>query len=225
MPSIDISAVIALAALLQSPAAAEAVRQPKGKWIVDYADSMCVLQRDYGTAKSTLSLGIRRALMGDHDQLIVLTSARSGNNRMGVPATLSAEAGVVAVPTEAQSFFNRQQSLRLNQMEIPQALLSRSSGTQVLEVRVPGLVNERFAVPGLSDALAVLDECVVDLLEGWGVPRSEQRNLSSFAKPLVGACRYLLMTTPRPRYASFIPVPPCRRWLCRRMGSPAIAGL
>src|SRR3712207_5249366 len=59
--------------IMATPAPAEPrVRQPAGKWVVNFADAQCVASRNYGTADDPLFLTLKAPPIGDVLQIGVV---------------------------------------------------------------------------------------------------------------------------------------------------------
>lgn len=179
-------------ALFASPASAQSTRaaqpthlQPTGNWVVDYAESMCVLQREYGTARRPLTLGIRPSLMEQTLKLVVVETG-SGGHKFDVPATVSFGDGGLPVQTKFARIALPGRSIRLNETSVQRSDLNRAIATGRIALQAPQAIDVQLAVPALGPALKVLDECVADLLDGWGLSRLEQASLASLARPLGG---------------------------------------
>jgi hypothetical protein len=150
--------------LAQSPPA-PAQLKPTGKWVIDYADSMCVLQREYGTAGRLLTFGVRPSLM-DQNAIMMIAHSGTGERKFDLPATVffGDSEGMVTVKFESSLVGG---SVRLNNLYIERSVLERAIPTERIAITVPGAVDANLAVPGFAQALSALDECTADLLHGW----------------------------------------------------------
>ncbi len=191
----SVIAVIAALGALATPALSQtegavqpAPRKPTGKWVVEYADSMCVLQREYGTTDAPLTLGIKPSLMDKDVRLIVLQPA-SGGHKFGVPATVTFGTRDGPVQTSLDSLIMNSRRVRLSEAFIDRRSLNRAIASGRLELQAARVIEVRLALPGFGRALAALDECVTDLLKGWGIAPAEQQNLGSFPQPRGGRLR------------------------------------
>jgi TonB family protein len=146
---------------------------------------MCVLQREFGAANRPLTLGIRPDLMTPR-VMLVLIQPGSGGHRFEVPAVVSFGSGGSPVETQLDSLKMPKRDLRVNEASIERAELDRALPSERIDVQAQQLLDVRLKVPGLGRALTILDECVADLLEGWGFSRLEQAKLASFPKPRGG---------------------------------------
>ena len=177
---------VAAMALGASPVSPRSKRelplQPTGKWLVDYADSQCVLQREYGTTRRPLTLGIQPDLMDDKVKLVVVGGA-SGGHKFEVPASVSFGTSDEPVKSKLDSLSMQGRPIQLNETFLKRSELNRAMVTERIDLEAQRVIDVHLAVPGIASALTILDECVADLLDGWGFSRLEQRQLARFARP------------------------------------------
>lgn len=185
----------ALLILLPVAAAAAAAadpqpRTPTGKWIVDFAESECLLIREYGTHEKPLLLAASQSPMDEGLQLIVLKHGSRASIDRGT-ARVAFGAGA---PIEADygAFLLAGKPLRRIAIEISDDSYKAAEAQETIAVEVAREVNESFAVPGFARALEVLQDCVLDLGTRWGFPAEQQKRLGKPAKPFKKLREYFM---------------------------------
>jgi TonB family protein len=157
------SLLIASAAMAEAPAG---LRVPTGPWRVDFGDSACVAERNYGTAEQPLMLVLKAPPIGDVMQIAVLRDAR------WTPAE-PAEARVVIdgaspLKTNLLMFTPKGAKQRVYLLNMPSTDFARVRQAKLLAFRSSGL-NEIFALSGMQPLLKVMDDCVADLRRVWNI--------------------------------------------------------
>ena len=183
VPTVAALALILSAATLHAAPAGQL--RPTSKWIVDYRDDGCVLQRTYGAASAPLTFGIKPQLMGSRVALLV-TENGTGGHKLRVPVTVSFGTDSGAVTNQLSRFRLRSPPVHLNETSIEMNELKRAIVTERIDLKSPGTIDVRLAVPGIGRALPALEECIAELLDRWGLSRLEQAQLASFARPRGG---------------------------------------
>ena len=164
---------------LSAAASAATPRQPTGKWTLDYAENMCILQRSYRTADDPLLIALKPAPMSDDIQLIVMTEGGGSLVRSGKVKIGFGEASSV-VETRFVSASPRGKSTRLMLIDLKRPQIEPLRTTKVLTVQVSNGMNEAFAIDAAPMALRGLDACVKDLLQSWGM---DEQTLASITTP------------------------------------------
>ncbi|MDB5712025.1 MAG: hypothetical protein JWL96_4095 [Sphingomonas bacterium] len=145
---------------------------PTNKWQVEYADSMCVLSRDYGSGDDKVTFGLRISPTNMRREVILITPGKATSERGvaaitllpdGHPVTgtywrppLSGSAGNVAT-----AFFE-------------EAALDGVDKAGAIDIRLDK-EGHTVAVPGIAGALAALSKCQDDLLKSWGIDPTERQ--------------------------------------------------
>ena len=168
----------AAAVATAEPAAVE----PSGKWVVEYADTMCVLSRDYGTGADKVTLALRPLPMSTETQVALFSEGRGPQ----VPAG-KAEITVISQGRPTVGTYQRvnlpQKSVRVATMYFDGTALDDLDKATAITLRL-GKETYQLAVPGIAGAMRALATCQADLLKGWGVEMKERTNLS---KPATGS--------------------------------------
>jgi TonB family protein len=181
-----IARVLALLALLGSTPVAPELRQPTGKWVVNFADSQCILSRDYGTPGLPLTLTFEPSVMGDRMKLVVL---RSGKSReiLRRPAKIWFDPSQMMIETNASAYGVENRDLVRIDVGIDRVQIESALNAQSVTIDAQDLANLSLALPGFRSALKVLDACRADLLATWGIPVELQAKFRTPAKPIKGS--------------------------------------
>lgn len=152
-------------------------RPPTGKWIVDYANDECFLDREYGTADRPIFLAIRRFPMDD-DLTIQLFTHDTGTSVLADDAKVTFGADK-SVNTHFLSYRVAKTELRKWTIPVKRGALMIGSAlrSESISVRAGHDLDEDFAVPGLAAALRLLDQCDLDLGKSWGISVEQQQRL------------------------------------------------
>jgi TonB family protein len=169
-----------LAAAVTAPAEPTALA-PTGKWTVEYADTMCVLARDYGSGADKVTLALRPMPMGTETQVALFTQGRGALVPEGKAEITLMPDGQPTTGTY-QRFAPPTQAVRVATMYFDGAALDGLDKTATIALRL-GKETHFLAVPGIAGAMKALTVCQADLLKGWGIEMSERANL---AKPASG---------------------------------------
>ncbi|MCH8614522.1 energy transducer TonB [Sphingomonas sp. SM33] len=166
-------------------AAPPPVLQPSGKWVVEYADNMCVLQRDYGTPENRVTLSFRPAPMTDWTSIFVFEAA-SQLPAERVPVNIGFSPGGAEVKGRLSSFNLSGASRRYNATGLSRADLDKATAAGVLSLDAGDNLRVAFSLPDFRKAVTVLDDCVADLLDQWGFSQAQQAAMAELPKPKYG---------------------------------------
>jgi hypothetical protein len=167
----------ALSALMFSSAAsaADALKQPTGKWIAEYADDECLLSRPYGSDSTTLILTLRQLPMETWVGVIVFKNGTRGETAMGTKGNLAF--GGEPISKTFSAFDLAGKPIRRIETGVKLSELMAAVQSAIVSVSVPGEVQEDFAVPELGSALEVLGDCALKLGAAWGIPIEQQKRV------------------------------------------------
>lgn len=170
---------IALLMLGQSASANEPLK-PSSKWVVDYAESMCTLGREFGP--EAVTFGIRPSALGTGGGLAVamIPGARPGRSHE-TPATFVLEDGS-AIEVDATVYWLPEKKTR-----VVTASLNAENMAKIMSGRPFGFPTGRrehiwFEPEGVASALKVLKTCEDDLLVSLGVPADELAQIAEGPK-------------------------------------------
>ena len=164
--------------------AAAAPRQPTGKWVVDFDKDECLLERDYGTQSQPLMLLIERFPMETGLSISVFSATSGKGLEHGQAKVVFGTAAPIKAGYSAYALAGVHLRRFSAQVEDGNSLIANAVAGGVVEVNAPDEVKETFAVPGLGDALKILDNCVLDLGKSWGVPVDQQQRMRIPAKAI-----------------------------------------
>jgi TonB family protein len=198
---LSLAAVAALMMVTATTGRAAEPRSPTGKWVVEFADNMCVLQRDYGSKERPLRLVLRPMPLSNQMGMGIISRPRN-DTPLVVPVKIGFGPGTEPVRKQLESFDLNSISARYNSTGLKREELERALPIGELTIDGHYMVNTSLAVPALGNALKVLDACMVDLLETWGVSKADQMRMAAPAEP-VGGPEGLLRSEDYPRPAVY----------------------
>lgn len=171
----------ALAAGLSGGANAQAPAwQAAGKWQIEYADKQCVASRPFKSADSQILLAIRPSETNDSAEMAILAP---GSLRLLDLAKI--EVFVGDEKAKAADMY-RMPAVAEGQV-LHTFYLDEDEFTKLIQVQRLKLVSESLAfdVPleRIDDVRRLLNDCINDLLETWGLDPAVRANLASFPKP------------------------------------------
>ena len=174
--------VLTCAALLSTAVTAVAAepKQPTSKWLAEFADHQCILSRAYGTPKNVLILAFEKLPTQTGIQLTVLKTDRSTIQAHGWARVGFLKASAVDVAFGAHRVGSDVRKIIFEKIEDESYRAAVESG--VVSLSIPKELEEAFAVPGFGPALKILDQCVVNLGEVWGISKDHQARVSRPAK-------------------------------------------
>lgn len=179
------SALLATSLLVAAPVAARPpiMLEPSSKWVVNYADDMCLLERSFGADPHSVHLAFEAEPMG---QGAVLHISRLGRSAGGKERVKILADGIQIAENDARTSFFEKRNLILTSTEVDKSELARlrvASNITILQGNQP---SYNFAVPSVTSALRALDTCRADLVDGWGMSAADQARLKTRAK-VIGA--------------------------------------
>jgi TonB family protein len=170
--------------------AAEAPREPVGKWVAEYADDMCLLQREYGIAPAVLTLAFKPEPMSDSFTTYVFESGPKG--KVGyTTATLGLGSAAPPIEKRTATYYAPRIDSRVTELSATREELNRAAASGMISIDAKERLRAAFQVPGLSNALAVLDDCVADLLASWGFSREQQAAMAKKPEPVQAFFKYV----------------------------------
>ena len=170
------AAIGAFTASAAAAAAAPAAFTPTGKWTLDYAESMCVLQRAYGTRERPLVLGFKPAPMSDSLRLVVVSEELGNAGEFG-----TAKVGLgQGEPAEGRFFSVRARGKLVTVIDLERSALGPLDAATSLTIKAAKAVDATFALDNMQVAMKGLDHCMNDLLKSWGM---EEAVLASIVTP------------------------------------------
>ncbi|MES2043712.1 MAG: energy transducer TonB [Pseudomonadota bacterium] len=163
-----------LLAALVDPAALS----PATKWQVEYADSMCVLSRDYGAGADKVTLALRPWPMSNETEVIVLTQGNAALVDGGRAEISLLPAGHTTKGSFSRFDMPKGAPGRIATLHFDEGALDGLAAATGVTVRLGNHEVHTVAIPGISAAMRALETCQKDLLKGWGVDPDERATLS-----------------------------------------------
>ncbi|PTS89103.1 hypothetical protein DBR17_03595 [Sphingomonas sp. HMWF008] len=172
------SLVIALM-LASSAAPTDEPLKPTGKWTVEYGQAECVLARNYGTAANPMIVALKPAPLGGSLEVVVLEPGGRTPYRTG-KATLSLLPSNRVIENTYNSYGFEQKGQTVTTVNTDEDVSAELKDATSVKIDL-GTGGVKFVeVPAIKTALAALETCQVDLLNGWGVDPTERER---YVKP------------------------------------------
>lgn len=152
---------------------------PSSKWVVNYADDMCLLERRFGADPNAVWLAFEVDPMGQGAALHISRIGRSagGSERAKILAD-----GVQVAAHDAYSSFYDKRQLIMTSTGVDKGELARLRVASTIGIIRYSGPSYSFKVPLIASALDALDKCRVDLVDGWGMTAVQQARLKTAAK-------------------------------------------
>ncbi|MEO7634028.1 MAG: energy transducer TonB [Sphingomicrobium sp.] len=177
-----LAAIIAITMLAPATAAPPLLKQPAGKWLVEYAKDQCLLSRQFGSDAKPLILTLERLPMSEEVELHILRSTAKSDTGWG-PAEVGA-GGAPGSSTKYSAYTIASRPLRLINLNVPKDQFPAIVQRETIALRVASeKLDERLALPRIAAALQALDDCVLDLGRAWGFSVAQQRAVREGPKP------------------------------------------
>lgn len=166
---------------------------PTGKWIVDYAENMCLLSHSFGIGDSQVTLGFRPWPMGTKTEVVLISPDSSSTaSRYGKGATLSLSSAGPDVEGDYWSYWLPKQKMRLVTLTVEQSALVDLGSAGTMTIAIPKGARVSVALPpNTKPALKALDKCDDDLSRSWGVDPAEKMLVATPAQPFPGAADWI----------------------------------
>lgn len=178
-----------IATLLVFTAAASAqpaaTYTPSGKWTVEFADSMCVAIREYGTPEAPLTL-LLKPLPGDSNiELMIGASRNLARKTKGETKVTLDPSGqnFAAYYYDAYAFKLRRHISRYYVQDIPLEALGKATA---INFDTDQASRREFALTDMAQLRKVLDRCQDDLLRSWGADPAALAMIATRAKMVAG---------------------------------------
>lgn len=175
--------------LMIAAAVAAETLAPSGRWVVDYADSMCVLQRQFGSGADAVLFALRPYPIADTFEIVLVAADRGGPRvRRGPAQLMIAQSSTVS--SDYVSVRLPGENKRLTAFSVKREELSPIGGAKTLTV-VAGKVIATIAPTQVLAAMKALQACQDDLLKGWGVDTAALAAIATPAEPVSPSIRWL----------------------------------
>lgn len=144
---------------------APAPMSPTQKWVLNYAESMCVLSREYGTEAKPLTFGLRPSPMGDYVRIAILqaedSNAANGKANIAFDGNPAIEAPYMGGPISTPGMYILFVDTKWSQ-------LNGFNTAKVMSIDA-GRRHIVLNLSGVPAALKALKVCEKDLLVNWGL--------------------------------------------------------
>lgn len=155
---------------------------PTGKWVVDYENDFCSLDRDYGDTQNPLALAISPNVMGGNYGVSIVRKPKPLDAKLPTSATIDITIGSIKAKTEISSIEVGPPILRKSTFTLNDELVPALLDSEEMTIGQKTGAQDSFSMPGIDAALKALEKCRVDLVTGWGIPASQQARLKTKAK-------------------------------------------
>jgi hypothetical protein len=166
---------------------------------VNFADAQCFLSRDYGSPENPRTLIMQPSAMGHSMWLVVVHKGPKNSDYVTRPGKIVFEPGgrtiaktITSYPLHGSDFVRHNTGLAGDDFT---QLVSSAS----VSIMAGNKLHQSFALPQFSEALKVLEECRLDLLDGWGFSRELAARFKSGAEPVAGSLRKVFNSSDYPR--------------------------
>ena len=172
--------VSVLMASASGAAASPSVLEPTSKWVVNYADDMCLLERWFGTGRHSVELAFEADSMGQGADLhIMRTGAPYAREKANV-RVLADGADVAIIHSSTYSVPSK--GVILTNLFLDRDQLSKLGAATEIAFSPDRDEATRLTVPAFAAALRALETCRADLVLGWGMSLADQARIKSEAK-------------------------------------------
>ncbi len=188
MGSIIAFAAVATALILQSvvPIAPAALR-PTGPWHVEYADSMCTLQRDFGSGEAKVTLGFKPGPLSDSMRIVLIQKGDESPLVQG-DAELSFDGGI-ALKDRFVEHVIAAKGIRVIVIDLKESELMPLKSAKQVWIRA-GKLDFTLTPTAVPKAMEALEACESDLLASWGMDPAAIDAIATYPVPRGSIFRY-----------------------------------
>lgn len=167
--------IVFAALLMQSTTIpAEAPLVPSGKWTVDYAQTGCILSRDYGTAPAITSVGLKPFPLGDALEVITVSPGTPTKRYQISKGTLTLQPSGETFKSDVTVYGIPATNRTVTTLKAEGDIAAKVLRSTSVSIALADGSHKNFAVPGIIGAAAALKTCQDDLLKGWGIDPTER---------------------------------------------------
>jgi TonB family protein len=175
-----------MTALLAVPiflaAAAAQPLTPSGQWIAEYADNMCVLQRDFGTGDDKVTLAIRPFPLSERTEIALVTDNRWGSGLRRGQVKVDFQSDQSPLTTKYMSVALPKAGKRVATFELDEKELERLATAKTVQFSPGTERSVALALRGVKAALKASDACEDDLMKTWGIDPEFRARIGTEAK-------------------------------------------
>jgi TonB family protein len=158
---------LAAAGMAAADAAPPEIRQPTGKWVVDFADAQCVAYRDYGTAEAPLYLVLKAPPLGSIMQLAVVRPGGGAETPEQEDGKIVLD-GQTSFPANMLRYAFKEEKQRVLRVNVPLAQFDRIRASKTISFETQRS-QYGFELSQLKQLLDVMQKCVGGLRDIWHV--------------------------------------------------------
>jgi TonB family protein len=150
---------------------------------VDYADSMCVLQRKFGSGEAAVYLGFRPGLFSEHMRVVLMRQGSDRSTRWGI-GEMSFDGGRPMKVPYTEGWVEKQH-VRVALIDLSVSDLAPLNHAKQFRIQVSG-ADIVVAPEQVEAAMKALDPCQKDLLISWGMDKATLDSIVTYAEPKGG---------------------------------------
>lgn len=157
---------------------------PSGKWIVEFADNRCLMQRDFGTGSRMVTLGLRPLPLSTRAEAILVTRNRLGRDAVDGKVVLRLPTAPEPIFAAYTSVLDTSTHRRLATFDLPREALAALAVSKTVSVRIDEWEAGTLAVSGIGNAMKVLAACEEDLVLSWGIAKAARAAIATPAEDI-----------------------------------------
>jgi TonB family protein len=192
-------ALPAAAQTVQTASAADVPMRPKGAWIAEFEESMCVLSRGYGEGEQAVRLAFK-PVPGDQYLEIALVMPHTGKDHYR-----SGEAEAALLPSGQHSTgsyldYTIGSGQRVVRFMVKRDEIADLNSAKSIRLTAGKEPPRHFALVNTANAMKTIQLCQDDLMRVWGYDPEVLRTLAEPAEPL-GSPQYWVTNDDYPKAA------------------------
>jgi len=178
-----------LLAYLLTGGAGNGPLQPSGKWVVDFAENACVLSRQFGLGDNSLTAHFKAAMIGDGFEIVIAKSEERPSAEEYAEGWIERPDGSKVKPLYFDSYSTISKTRLTRALLDPDSYMLGSDGERIV-LRVSREQRYDLALPGLKQALKVMQDCSKGLRKDHGVSEESLARVAIPAKSRRSVGRY-----------------------------------
>lgn len=164
--------------------------QPVTRWVVEFADSTCLMGRRYGTDKNPIDLLIKAPMLGEMHEVLINVPQGGHSPHEGVnEGWFERPNGTRAAPISAATYRTEGKTLLTRFYIDPKAYKLGEDGDRLI-LDFGRRYRYDFALPDLEKAKGVLGQCLTSLRDAYGVGESATKQIATPAESKLSIYRY-----------------------------------
>ena len=163
---IVLTAISAAVAFQSATPTAQVSLEPSGPWTVNYADSMCVLSRQYGAGNHQVILGFRPGPMSDSFRIALMFPNKSEKRSNGTATLIVDQSAAVKAPFERGPA--NAKAMQIILVDTLRSELGAFEAARAIRVAAADY-DVTFKLTNFAAATKALEACEKDLMVDWGM--------------------------------------------------------